>query len=232
MNEDFNVIQIDDHTWRIEAGMVRAWLLTGEKKALLIDTTMTEGDLAGVVRSLTDLPLMVINTHADPDHISCNDQFETVYMHPADYELYKENAKAGYADPKPVEEGDRIDLGGRVFEVLHIPGHTPGSIALLDRENRTLISGDTVSANPVFMFGASRNTDDFRKSLLRLQSLSPEFDRIYTSHGPYCTDKSQIENELICLDECLQGKVSPEDPPFPMPAKMYRSHGAGFFLDL
>ncbi|MEV4141385.1 MBL fold metallo-hydrolase [Dactylosporangium sp. NPDC049742] len=41
-------------------------------------------------------------------------------------------------------DGDRIDLGGRVLTVLHLPGHTPGSIALLEERTGTLYSGDIV----------------------------------------------------------------------------------------
>ena len=43
-----------------------------------------------------------------------------------------------------LEEGDVIDLGDRHFEVLHLPGHSPGSIALWEAASATLLSGDTV----------------------------------------------------------------------------------------
>ncbi|MFC6019907.1 MBL fold metallo-hydrolase [Plantactinospora solaniradicis] len=43
-----------------------------------------------------------------------------------------------------LDDGDRIDLGGRVLTVLHLPGHTPGSIALLEERTGTLYSGDVV----------------------------------------------------------------------------------------
>ncbi len=46
-----------------------------------------------------------------------------------------------------------IDLGAMKFEALLIPGHTPGSIALLDRENRLLIGGDSVQRGTVLMVG-------------------------------------------------------------------------------
>jgi glyoxylase-like metal-dependent hydrolase (beta-lactamase superfamily II) len=43
-----------------------------------------------------------------------------------------------------LDDGDRVDLGGRVLTVLHLPGHTPGSIALLEERTGTLYSGDVV----------------------------------------------------------------------------------------
>ncbi len=54
-------------------------------------------------------------------------------------------------------EGTVIDLGFWKFEVILTPGHTPGSIMLLDREKRLLISGDTIQAGDIYMFGPGRN---------------------------------------------------------------------------
>jgi glyoxylase-like metal-dependent hydrolase (beta-lactamase superfamily II) len=44
---------------------------------------------------------------------------------------------------------DVIDLGGLTLEVLHTPGHTPGSICLYESESKTLFTGDTVFADGV-----------------------------------------------------------------------------------
>lgn len=233
MSEEFyKVISVDDNIWSIESDMVRAWLFTGSDKALLVDTTNVHGNLAETVKGITDLPVILVNTHADGDHITCNDQFGTALMHEKEEELYSNRAGEGFAKPETLTEGDRIDLGGRVFEVLHIPGHTHGSIALLDRENRILVSGDTISASPVFLFGEGRDIPAFQETLQRLKELSTEFDRILTSHGECCVGPDQIDKEIACLEECLAGKVAAEEPPFPIPAKMYCSHGAGFYLNL
>ena len=48
-----------------------------------------------------------------------------------------------------VGEGDRIDLGDRVFEVLHLPGHSPGSIGLWEAATATLFSGDAIYDGPL-----------------------------------------------------------------------------------
>lgn len=69
---------------------------------------------------------------------------------------YKRIASMGADLPgvRPLEGGARVDAGGRTLEVLHLPGHTAGSLALLDRKNRILFSGDTVlpgiTPNPFF----------------------------------------------------------------------------------
>ncbi len=65
----------------------------------------------------------------------------------------------------PVEDGDIIELGNRTLEVITIPGHTPGSIAVLDIENRVLYGGDTVQDGKIFMFGVQREFHAYIRSL-------------------------------------------------------------------
>src|SRR3984893_5121246 len=48
-----------------------------------------------------------------------------------------------------VQEGDVIDLGDRVFEVMHLPGHSPGSIGLWEAQSETLFSGDAIYDGPL-----------------------------------------------------------------------------------
>jgi glyoxylase-like metal-dependent hydrolase (beta-lactamase superfamily II) len=48
-----------------------------------------------------------------------------------------------------VDEGDRVDLGDRSFEVLHLPGHSPGSIGLWEEATGILFSGDAVYDGPL-----------------------------------------------------------------------------------
>ena len=69
------IIKINDKTWRIEDGMVRFYLLCGDEKAALVDTGMNVPEARTIAEGLTDLPIILINTHADPDHISGNGAF-------------------------------------------------------------------------------------------------------------------------------------------------------------
>ena len=66
-----------------EAHESTGYLLIGEEKACLIDTMMGYNDYKAV-RSITDKPLIVINTHGHPDHIYGNVYFDKAYMNPAD----------------------------------------------------------------------------------------------------------------------------------------------------
>ncbi len=177
------IIRINEDTWRIEDDGVRFFLFCGSEKAALIDSGMNTPDAKSIAQSLTDLPLLMINTHADPDHISGNGDFDEVYMSPAEEENYRENGGKGKVIP--VSEGDEIDLGGRRLLIIDIPGHTPGSIALLDKDHRVLVSGDSVQDGRIFMFGKFRDLDLYRKSLVHLKDFEGQYDEIYPMHGTF-----------------------------------------------
>ena len=72
-----------------------------------------------------------------------------------------------------IDEGDVVDLGERRFQVLHLPGHSPGSVGLWEAETGTLFSGDCVYANPPFLDELQgSNIADYVNSMRRLRDLS------------------------------------------------------------
>ena len=171
-------------TWRIEDGMVRFFLLKGTEKAMLIDTGMTIRHAREIASALAGLPVLLVNTHADGDHTGCNGEFESFYMHPADEAHYRESGKSGRVIP--VQDGDMFDLGGRELRIIHLPGHTPGSIAILDVSRRILISGDPIQEHGrIFMFGKHRNMKEYISSLDKLEKMTSEFDEIWPSHADF-----------------------------------------------
>ncbi len=174
-------IKINDNTWRFEDDSVRFFLFCGSGRAALIDSGMNTPNARQMAEELTDLPLILINTHADPDHISGNGAFEEFYMSPAEEENYRENGGKGTLIP--VKEGDVIDLGDRPLRIIDIPGHTPGSIAILDEKYRVLISGDSVEDGNVFMFGKYRDIDLYIKSMNHLLEYDGMYDEVYAMHG-------------------------------------------------
>ena len=192
---DEQVIQMNRNTWRIEDAGVRFFLLEGDKKALLIDSGMRTTDAKGIAERLTDLPLELLNTHADRDHIACNEQFESFYMHKDEEENYRRSGKKGTMIP--IKDGDVIDLGNRRLRIIHLPGHTAGSAAILDEANRVLISGDPIQVNGrIFMFGEHRNFDDYIRSLEKLNAMTDAFDEIWPSHGDIPIGPKVIQNLL------------------------------------
>ena len=206
MNESYEIIRIDEQTWRIEDGMVRCYLLAGTEKALLIDTGMTLKNAREIAEGLTDRPVELLNTHGDPDHIGGNAAFPRFYMHPAEEPNYR--AFGGVGEIVPVREGDELELGARTLEVIELPGHTPGSIALLDRTRRALISGDPIQTGAIFMFGPGRDLKQYYASLRKIQKRAGEFDRIWPAHGAFPVEPEQIGKLIAGTERVLTGQAT------------------------
>lgn len=230
-------ITINENSWYFSGAVGRAFLFRGEKAALLVDTTNGPGDLKGeVTRLVGNLPVILVNTHADSDHIGCNDQFDQTLMHPSEFAYYACKRKPGYAVPIPVLDGEKIDIGGRVFEVILMPGHTYGSIVLLNREERFLVGGDTI-LKKVFIFGPQRNLRALISSLNRLKTqYGDAFDTIYTAHFDLPMNRDFVEKELEAAEALLAGELTAKDagkiplePPEYRAASLYSLGEAGFF---
>ena len=78
-------------------------------------------------------------------------------------------------------EGDVIDVGDRAFEVLHLPGHSPGSIGLWDARHGLLFSGDAVYDGPLLDEIAGSDVDAYVDTMRRLLELPVE--TVHGGHG-------------------------------------------------
>ena len=203
---DYEIIQINHNSWRIEDSGVRFFLLTGEECALLVDSGRNVTNARDIAAALTNLPIALLNTHADRDHVASNGQFASFYMHPAEEPNYRRGNQSGKIIP--VREGDVLDLGRRRLEIIHLPGHTPGSIALLDIENRVLISGDPIQDGRIFMFGPFRDMQTYIKSLEHLHGWHGRFDEIWPSHASIPVSPGLIDKLHNGAQAVLDGTVS------------------------
>lgn len=204
---NYKVIQIDDQTWRIEDAGVRFFLLCGTQKALLIDSGMCVKNAREIAESLTSLPVSLLNTHADPDHIGSNGEFDSFYMHPAEFTNFHRKMKET-GTILPVWDGDELDLGDRLLQIISLPGHTPGSIAVLDVKNRVLISGDPIQKNGrIYMFGPQRDLLAYYYSLCKISGMKDRFDRIFPSHGDFPIAPSVIDELMAGTKEVLNGNA-------------------------
>lgn len=225
------IIKINEGTWRIEEEGVRFFLLAGEKKALLIDSGRETHNAKEIAEGLVDLPIELLNTHGDIDHVGSNDEFDSFYMNPAEASNYY-NTQKRTGTIIPVTDGDIIDLGGRELEIITLPGHTPGSIAVLDKNNRALISGDPVQDGNIFMFGVQREMHAYLLSLEKLMKLKDRFDTIYPSHGSFPVRPELIDSLHKEAKRILAGEAEGIAAEFRgMQIKKYDVGVAGFLCD-
>lgn len=211
------VRKLSEGVYALEQDMVRSFLVVGRERALLLDTGAEDCDLMGMIRQITALPLTVVHTHGDGDHTANDGLFSDIYAHPAEFDVIRRFRPELNAALHPVPA--KFDLGGRVLSVLETPGHTPGSICLLDRENRILFSGDSVSYGPVFLFGDHRDIHGYRKTLDKLAA-EGGFDTVYPCHNTCPVEPGVVQELMAVVDGALAGTVAPSPTEMPMPDGM------------
>ncbi len=207
-NGPYTVEKIEEGLWRIEEGHVYMYLIEGEEAALLVDTGLGGGDLRGLVESLTDKPLEVLCTHAHGDHTGGADQFDWIYLHPSDWAQLEQMEGGAELELETIEAEDIIDLGGIVLEAVHIPGHTPGSVALLETEKGWFFPGDSLQEGPMYMF---MPTCSLRAELCSLEKMAGlDFERAFPCHNKKVVDKSYIPELIACGQRILAGELEGE----------------------
>ncbi len=199
---------------------VISYLIVGSKRALLFDTGLGVGRISEVVRQLTKLPITVLNSHTHFDHTGGNAEFQDILGMDTDYtrrsaeggldpfardllepERLCGTPPKGVHGPAPtrafhitrfIHDGEPIDLGGRVLEVVATPGHTPDSLCLADRTNGLLFTGDTFYLGPIYLFMEETDFEAYAKSVQRLAALAPALDLVLTAHNVPAAQPEQL----------------------------------------
>lgn len=208
---------------------VHCFLVEGRDKALLIDTMTGLRGLPAFVATLTDLPVEVALTHGHMDHAGGVFEFGRCYIHPADIPMLDGRtlrARVGYVRGQlppgeapeasafvpdgpvefvPLKAGDKLDLGGRALEVLHVPGHTRGSLCYLDTASGDFFAGDACNNNTLLMMDVSATIEEYLEALLALKERQGDIRRFYLFHGPSLQDKSCIDDNIQCCRDILAG---------------------------
>ena len=210
---------LEDGLWLLDdAGESTCYVLAGTRLAMVIDTVNGAENLLEIVRELTDLPLMVVNTHGHCDHIYGNVYFDEAWMHPADNALAAVHfaMRESGAEPcpfRPLEVGQRIDLGGEEVEIVGLPGHTPGSIGVLDKKRRLLFSGDGLNPHIWMQLEESLPLTTLRDTILTLKAAhGADFDRLLTGHAIDYAPAALLDDLLRGCEELLRGEGSADAP--------------------
>ncbi len=218
----FNAIPIMTGLWEITDGtagspaFVDIYLIEGNDKALVIDAGVSGADLSSYIRTLTRKPAELVLTHGHGDHVAAAGQFEKVYMSSKDFDLikpytaFKDFKDSGINDLKG---GEIFDLGGCKLEIVPLPGHTPGSVVLLDRERQLLFAGDAMGSSSLWMQLPESGTVEeyrdemrnFEKSIESLTDLKP-----YLGHNCLMgckPDKAYITDTRIAAEKIVSGEL-------------------------
>ena len=219
-----------------------SYLILGDKRALLFDTGMGISDLKKVTTELTTLPLVVLNSHTHDDHVGDNWEFDTIYG--MDTDFTRENARGSREDAQAevapdqicgalakgfdvksyvtrpwkitsyIHGGEKIDVGGRILEVIATPGHTPDAISLLDRGNGLLFTGDTYYPAPIWLYRQETDLDAYAASIRRLAALAPQVKLVLGAHNVPVAPPSVLPRLVTAFDKVRAGKVKsvPDSP--------------------
>lgn len=219
MFERVKVYKINENVWLMnDNNEATGYVVIGEEKALVIDTMMGYENVKSIVETLTNKPIIVVNTHGHCDHIFGNVYFDQVYINLKDIELAEEHIAfeeyqrvlngLGLKTAKfmPICDGDSIDLGGIKIDVIETPGHTPGGVCLLDSKNRILFTGDTIIEQTWMQLEESLPMSTLLESLTKIQKVRHKFDVVLTGHSKNSVeDASLCEAQLNAVKEICQG---------------------------
>jgi glyoxylase-like metal-dependent hydrolase (beta-lactamase superfamily II) len=211
--------------WRVQAvsgTLSTAYVIAGSRAALLIDTCTGQEGLDTVVTSLVGaLPVTVALTHGHGDHSGGIRYFPKVLVHPDDADLLPKGATV---ERGPLAEGMTFDLGGKTIEVLAIPGHTPGSVAFLDRAGRYMMTGDGVGSTMVWMQISKLPLTTYLESVKRLEALKGLIGTLYVGHHEQelvTLTPQYITDMRIVTEQVLAGAI--ESTPYEMGTRSGRS---------
>jgi len=249
--EKFEKLDITDgwfEVYRLPGGVYALWeprqsehvfsyLITGEKQALLFDSGFGIGHIEEVVRKLTALPVMVLNSHTHYDHVGGNFAFPNILGIDSDYtrnsargfpnsKMAASLAPGQFCSPLPdgvtqenyvikpfritriVSDGEIIDLGGRKLEIIATPGHTPDAICLLDRAQRELFTGDTFYPGNLWLWVPETDLDAYQRSVERIAKLADVVDVLRPAHNLPEADPKLLAKVSPALSDIRAGKIT------------------------
>ena len=215
---------------------VISYLIQGDQQALLFDTGNGIEDISTIVDSLTDLPIIVLNSHTHYDHVGGNYAFTNILGLDTPFTRTKQQGRSNtdinievssqalckvppsgtnesnhvgrpFKVTNWIKAGHHIELGNRSLEVVSIPGHTPDSIALHDRDNKLLFTGDTFYAGPIWLYEPETNLDQYRESIQALIDLD-DVNTLLPAHNTPLVNASILPQVLIAFDDLMAGKLS------------------------
>ena len=206
------------------------WHIQGRERDLIIDTGFGLSSLSAAITEISDRPIIAVCTHIHHDHAGGLCQFESRCGHHSEAKIFAEpSRKAIVADlldasvirklpyegfdietwcyqPAPltglIDDGDIIDLGDRHFHIVHVPGHSPGSVAIFEPKTGIILTGDAIYDGVLYDHLFHSVPDQLVESLNKI--LSMDFNIVHAGHF-HSFDKDRAK---IIVSEYMDGKRS------------------------
>jgi len=185
--------------------------VVGKDADLIIDFGMGLDNLRSALNIRSGKPVLAVATHVHVDHVGSFHEFETRLGHAAEAEAFARmpdaDTLADYFRKQPgaltaeapmgvtpeaykispapltgiLEENDVIDIGDARYTVLHLPGHSPGSIGLLDERTGEFFSGDAIYEGGLVDDLPGCDVETYKGTMARLAQL--DVDVVHGGHG-------------------------------------------------
>lgn len=222
----------EPHQWQ----EVISYLIEGKSKALLFDTGNGIGDIEAIAKRLTNKPIAVLNSHSHYDHVGGNYAFDKVYGLNTPFTLARQAGQPNeniaievseqalckepptgitqhnhigkpYKITHKVSDGSIINLGNRSLKIMHIPGHTPDAIALIDHKAGLMWTGDSFYQGPIWLYAPETDLKTYAMSLDKMIKEIPNLKALLPAHNTPWVKPEVLLRVRKGFHDMLQGKA-------------------------
>lgn len=212
-----SMIQIKDFTFNpFEENTYVAFDETGE--AIIVDPGCYEREekeeLDEFIKKNQLNVVLLINTHCHIDHVLGNDHIKSKYkvpflIHKREEQMLRAvNTYAGnygffgYREVQPdklIDDRDEITFGNSKFNIIFLPGHSPGHVGFYNQDQHILLSGDVLFQNSIGRTDLpGGDTETLLKSIKEKLFALPENVVVYPGHGPKTTLGEEMRSNPFC----------------------------------
>jgi glyoxylase-like metal-dependent hydrolase (beta-lactamase superfamily II) len=222
----FHVVRIDAHTFALSEPKYWqqnvSYLLMGERRALLVDTEPRVYSIREVLKTRTELPVLVIPSHLHFDHVGDIQEFSEIglldipalraeirngiFVETED-QFMLNSSTSSFRVTQWIKDGTAIDLGNRKVTLISTPGHTPDSVSIVDKARKRVFSGDLVNQMGIWALTESSSLSQLAASVRRILRLLPKDGLDFEAHSEVPRHHGELEQVASGVEAIVRGKM-------------------------